>query len=226
VVICVLSIQGSRFSWLVPVLVEVGKYWESKHVSDGEVSLTLESTSEVSLASRKILSNCSSSDFRYLLARDEGEPTVKLSSSELDMRGILVVPLVHCVLTSVHVGLLEVTGRSLRCDCRWIDRFFRSSTACPPGMMRSWKSRGVRSTERSLEYLDVDDSAVCQYCSKGCACSIVVQFSCRVRGNGGHGKYTFVRSAVGIPPTPLSRRAATLSRRPASTAPHVDVQYA
>jgi hypothetical protein len=63
-------------------------------------------TTEVSLANRKILSNRSSPDFRYLPARDEGDRTMKHSSSELGMRGILVVPLVLCALTSVHAGLV------------------------------------------------------------------------------------------------------------------------
>jgi hypothetical protein len=92
------------------VLVRGEKYWVAKHFSDREVSFTLWSTSDITLANRKILSDCSSPDFRYLPARDEGEPTVKLSSSDLDMRGILVVPLVLCALTGVHVQLVEVTG--------------------------------------------------------------------------------------------------------------------
>jgi hypothetical protein len=65
---------------------------------------------------------------------------MKHSSSELDMRGILVAPLVLCALTSVHVGLVEVTGGSLRvmclrfgCDCRWVDE-------------REFESREVRPT--------------------------------------------------------------------------------
>ena len=44
----------------------------------------------------------------------------KIHSSELDMRRILVVPLVLCTLTSVHVGPPEVSGWSsvsgLGCD--------------------------------------------------------------------------------------------------------------
>lgn len=88
--------------------------------------LTLGSTSEVSLASRKILSNRSSPDFRNLPARDEGART-KPSSSVLGMRGIMVTPLLGA-LTSVHVGLVEVPGWSLvvigsrfGCGCRWVD---------------------------------------------------------------------------------------------------------
>jgi len=74
------------------------------HVSGGEVSPTLGSTSEVSLANYKILSYRSSPDFRYLPASHEGDRTVKHSPMELGMRGILVDPLVLCALTSIHVG--------------------------------------------------------------------------------------------------------------------------
>jgi hypothetical protein len=96
----------SRISILSSYSVSRGwkKYWEAKHVSDGEVSLTLGSTSEVSLANCKILSNRSSPDFRYLPARDEVDRTMKHSSSELGMRGTLVAPLVLCALTIFHVG--------------------------------------------------------------------------------------------------------------------------
>jgi hypothetical protein len=82
----------------------------AKHVSDGEVSLTFRSTSEVSLANCKILSNRSSPDFRYLPARDEVDRTMKYSSSELGMHGILVAPCFLFALTSAHVGLVEVSG--------------------------------------------------------------------------------------------------------------------
>jgi hypothetical protein len=93
-------------------------------------SLTLWSTNEDSLANRKIPSHRSSPDIRYYLpASDDGDRTMKHSSSDLDMRGILVVPLVLCALTSVHVGLVEVSGGSLRvmrlrfgCDCCWVDK--------------------------------------------------------------------------------------------------------
>ena len=69
-----------------------------------EVSLTLWSTGKFSLVNRKILS---SPDFRCLPARDEVDCAIKHSSSELGMRGILVVPLVLCALPSLHVGLVE-----------------------------------------------------------------------------------------------------------------------
>ena len=72
-----------------------------------EVSLTLESSSEVSLANRKILSNHSLPDISYVPASDNGERAMKNISSELDMRGILVVLLVLFALTSTHVGLVE-----------------------------------------------------------------------------------------------------------------------
>jgi hypothetical protein len=68
------------------------------------VSLTLGSTSVVSLANCKILSNRSSQDFRYLPARDEGDRTMKHSSMGLKMYRMLVVPFVLCTLTSVPVG--------------------------------------------------------------------------------------------------------------------------
>jgi hypothetical protein len=74
-----------------------------------ERSLTFGSTSEVSLANRRILSNRSSLEFKYLPASDDGDRTMK-HSFELEMRGILVVPLVPCALTSIHVGLVEMTG--------------------------------------------------------------------------------------------------------------------
>jgi len=51
-----------------------------------EVSLTLESTSEVSLANRKILSNRSLLDNSYLPAGDNGDRAMKNISSKLDMR--------------------------------------------------------------------------------------------------------------------------------------------
>jgi len=74
--------------------------------SDGEVSLTLGSAGVFSLANRKILSNCSSPDFRYLPSSDEGDCAMK-HSLELGMRGILADPLVLCASPSVHVGRLK-----------------------------------------------------------------------------------------------------------------------
>jgi len=73
-----------------------------------EVSLTLESTTKVSLANRKILSNRSLLDISYLPASDNGDCTMKNISSKLDMRGILVLLLVLFALTRTHVGLVEV----------------------------------------------------------------------------------------------------------------------
>ena len=115
------------------MLVTAGKYWEVKHISDGEVSLTLESTSEVSLANRKILSDRSSPDFRYLPARHEGDRTMKHSSSELVVRGVLIAPLVLCA------RLVEVSGRSLHviclrfgCSGRWFDEEKLESTDFRP----------------------------------------------------------------------------------------------
>ena len=74
------------------------------------MSLTLGSASKVSLASRKFLSNRSTSDFRYLPARSDGDRTIKYSSSELGMRGMPVDP---SVLHAFDVGLMEVSGCSL-----------------------------------------------------------------------------------------------------------------
>jgi len=75
-----------------------------------DVSLTLESTSVVSLANYKFVSNHSSPDLRYLPARDDGDRTMKHSSSELDMCGIPITPLVLRAPARAHDGQVEVSG--------------------------------------------------------------------------------------------------------------------
>jgi len=72
-----------------------------------EASLTLESTSEVSLANCKTLSIRSSPEVRYLPARVDSDRTIENSSMEFDMGGILVVLLALFALVSSHVGLVE-----------------------------------------------------------------------------------------------------------------------
>lgn len=90
------------------------------------------------------MSNRSSSVFRYLPAGDEGDRTMAHSSSDLGMRGIPVVPLVFCAITSVHVGRWKFRADcwcySLRfgCDCGWIDE-------------EVLESRDFRPIERTLE---------------------------------------------------------------------------
>ena len=80
------------------------------------------------------------------------------------------------------------------------------------------ESRDVCPTERSFGCQVLWNTAVWRYCCKRCTCSIVVQFSERVRGNGGlANSYTFVRSAV----LSISNDPAFSSlHRPAATAPH------
>jgi hypothetical protein len=79
------------------------------------VSLTLGSTSEVSLANRKILSNRCLTDFGYLPATVDVDRTMEHTSLGLKMHAMLVVPLVLYVPTSVHVGLMEVVGQIVAC---------------------------------------------------------------------------------------------------------------
>ena len=96
----------SRIS-VLPSSSQVGQFWEAKINFDGEVSLTLGSTIEDSLACCKFPSNRSTPEFRHLPAGDEGDGTMKYPASELGMSGILVAPL---VLHVVHVRLVEVLG--------------------------------------------------------------------------------------------------------------------
>jgi len=95
------------------VSARAGNYRSAKRDSDRDMSLTLGSATEVLLANCKILLNLSPPNFRHLPSSDEGDRTMKHSSSELSMHSIMVVPLVLCSLTSVHVGLVEASVRSL-----------------------------------------------------------------------------------------------------------------
>jgi hypothetical protein len=135
------------------------------------VPLTLGSTNEDSLANHKILSHRSSPDIRYYLpASDDGDRTMKHSSSELDMRGILVVPLVLCAPAGVHVDVVEVPGQLL------LVMRLRLVVTAGGLIKRSWRVyRNVHPIERSLEYLDVDHSVWCYGCEGALA-----QYSCSV----------------------------------------------
>jgi len=93
---------------------------------------------------------------------------MKHSSSEVIMRRIMVVLLVLCALTSLHVGVVEVMGE--RCLLS-VYALVETATGL---MKRSW----VR--------IPSDRNKIGE-----CVDRIVVRFLRRANGKGVHGKYTF-----------------------------------